>query len=121
MLNYVAAKTLRQVCIQASMCSAFCTTFGDYYNPENYVALPTRSVAMFRMVLLLLQPSSSLSSAAAALMIEVAKSSQMSINVRHSTWNFIAENNSRHGGRYEDLKSHSEGSKCGSYVAILNL
>jgi hypothetical protein len=53
-------------------------------------------------------------------MIGVAKSSQMSINLRHSTWSYIAGNNSLYGGRYEDLKSHSGGSKCGSYVAIPN-
>lgn len=102
----------------AALCSAFCSAFGDCYNLESDVALPSRSVAMFRMVLLLLHPSSSSSSS--ALMIGVAKSPQMSINLRHSTWSYIAGNNSRHGGRYADLKSHSGGSKYGSYVAILN-
>jgi hypothetical protein len=87
--------------------------------PESAVALPSQSVAMFRMVLLLLHLSSSLTSSS-ALMTGLAKSSQMSIKLRHSTWSYIAGNDSLHGGRYEDLKSHSGRSRCGSYVAILN-
>jgi hypothetical protein len=58
------------------------------------------------MVFLLLHPSSSLSSSS-ALMTGLAKSSQISINLRHYTRSYIAGNDSLHGGRYEDLKSHS--------------
>jgi hypothetical protein len=86
LLNYVAAKSLRHVCIQAALCSAFCTTFGDFCNMKSELAFPGRGVAMLRMVLLLLHPSSSSSSSSSALMNGVAKSSQMSKNLRHSTW-----------------------------------
>jgi hypothetical protein len=63
--NSVAAKALRLVCIQAALFSVFCSSFGVYCNLKSDVMLPSRSVAMFRMVLLLLtllHPSSLLSS-----------------------------------------------------------